>query len=134
MLMYSQHNMEEMGVGGQHDIGAQNATHPLCLTRSNIAKFSPKLERIAVDSMEHQMKLLACLQEPCCNKKVPSLKTSDLHSAKQDTLCAEAAIAKLTPLISPATISLHLPMGKHTVLPLFLRFSQRLQKGKRRRV
>lgn len=79
--------------------------HTLLLTRSNKAKFSPVLEKIAVDSVAHQMKLLACLQEPCCNKKrTCSENIKSTLSQVRHALC-RSNCAKLTSLVSPATIS-----------------------------
>lgn len=70
-----------------------------------MAKFSSVLERIAVDAMGHQMKqLLACLQEPCCNKNEPSLSALHPHSAKRDTHRAEVTVPN-SHLSSPATVS-----------------------------
>lgn len=53
---------------GRHAFGASHTAHHLLLSPA-LPSSPPLLDRIAVDSTEHQMKWLACNQELCCNKK-----------------------------------------------------------------
>lgn len=54
---------------GRHNTGAWCTTYHLLLSPA-LPISPPVLDRIAVESAEHQMKWLACIQEPCCNKKM----------------------------------------------------------------
>lgn len=60
--------------------GSWRTTHHLLLSLT-LPSSPPVLDRIAVDSTEHQMKWLACTQEPCCTKKCTfSLNTETTFS------------------------------------------------------